>query len=73
VEAVVAAELLSFRRRPMSIARLGQELSKTTSDLCASLFIPPAIPKNWESDEVFIAIYLKLQLGCELRPVKVNC
>src|SRR5947199_9364954 len=72
VEAVAAAELLSFHRRPMSIARLGQEPSKTTSDLCASLSIPPAIPKNWESDEVFIPLYYKLPVSCESRPVKVN-
>jgi hypothetical protein len=55
VEVVAAAELLSFRRRPMSTARLGQGPSKTTSDLCASLFIPPAIPeKKRESDEVYL-------------------
>jgi hypothetical protein len=55
VEVVVAAELLSFRRRPMSTARLGQEPSKTTSDLCASLFIPPAIPeKNGNQTKLYL-------------------
>ena len=62
--AVAAAELLSFRRRPMSRARLGQGSSKTTSDLCASLFIPPAIPKKLGiRRSVFIAIYFPTPIG----------